>query len=114
LAENDPKRAIGYLEQAVARDPQRATYRSNLGYAHHLKGDLAKATALYREALKLDDKLGSAWINLGNALAQGGQLKDARDAYLKAQALDPTDPRVKAVLAELDAMEKGAASKKTP
>ena len=64
-----------------------------------------------REALKLDAKLGSAWINLGNALAQSGQLKDAREAYLQAQALDPTDPRVKAVMAELDAMEKGGAAK---
>ncbi len=105
-----------YLEQAVAKDPQRATYRSNLGYAYHLKGDLPKATALYREALKLDDKLASAWINLGNALAQQGQRKEAREAYLKAQAIDPSDPRVQAVLAELDAIEKkgGGAGKKAP
>jgi len=95
------------LAAAVAKDPQRATYRSNLGYAYSLKGDLPKAIALYREALKLDDKLGSAWINLGNALAQSGQTKEAREAYLKAKALDPTDPRVKAVLQELDAIEKG-------
>jgi Flp pilus assembly protein TadD len=62
----------------------------------------------YREALKLDDKLGSAWINLGNALAQKGDYHGARAAYQKAQAVDPTDPRVKAVMAELDALEKKA------
>ena len=66
---------------------------------------------MYREALKLDDKLGSAWINLGNALAQTGQLKEAREAYLKAQALDPGDPRVKAVMEELSGMERAAAKK---
>ena len=54
------------------------------------------------------------WINLGNALAQGRQIKEAREAYIKAQAIDPTDPRVKAVLAEFDAMEKAAAGKKAP
>lgn len=108
LAANDPARAIPHLEAAVARDPQRASYRSNLGYAWHLKGDLAKATALYREAIKLDEKLASAWINLGNALAQSARYAEAREAYGKARAIDPTDPRVKAVLDELDALEKKA------
>ena len=65
--------------------------------------------ALYREAIALDEKLGSAWINLGNALAQTGKLVEAREAYRKAQALDPSDKRVKDVLEDLDALEgKGA------
>ena len=67
------------------------------------------SAALYREAIALDDKLASAWINLGNALAQTGDTKAARAAYEKARAIDPADPRVKAVLTELDAIEKGAA-----
>jgi len=35
-------------------------------------------------------------------------LHDARDALEKARAIDPTDPRVKANLEELDALEHGA------
>src|SRR6185436_13124598 len=103
-----------HLEAAVAKEPQRATYRQNLGYAYKLKGDLPKAMAIYREAIKLDAKLGSAWINLGNALAQSGRLKDAREAYMKAYALDPTDPRVKGVLAELDSIEKAGTTPSPP
>ena len=45
---------------------------------------------------------------------QQGKLAEAREAYLKAQAIDPSDPRVKAVLAELDAMEKGGSKPKGP
>ena len=75
---------------------------------------MPKAIALYREALKLDDKLGSAWINLGNALAKQGQTKEAREAYLKARALDPADPRVKAVLQELDSIEKNGTAPAAP
>jgi Flp pilus assembly protein TadD len=71
-----------------------------------LKGDLERAEAIYREAIALDAKLGSAWINLGNVLAVRGHRKEARDAYLKAKAIDPSDPRVTAVMAELDALEK--------
>lgn len=62
---------------------------------------------MYREALRLDPKLGSAWIDLGNALAQTGKYQDAREAYLRASSINPSDPRVKAVLQELEALEKG-------
>jgi tetratricopeptide (TPR) repeat protein len=98
----------------VAAEPRRATYRQNLGYAWQLKGDRARAVAIYREALQLDDKLASAWINLGNALAQGGEYREARQAYERARTLDPSDPRVAAVLQELDAIERGAADAGAP
>ena len=54
--------------------------------------------------------------NLGNALAQSGNRKEARESYKKAEAIDPTDPRVKAVIQELDAIEKAgpAAPKPAP
>lgn len=114
LGAGDPARAIGHLEAAVAAEPRRATYRQNLGYAWQLKGDRARAISIYREALQLDEKLASAWINLGNALAQGGDYREARQAYDKAKAIDPSDPRVAAVLQELDALERGGADAGAP
>ncbi|HVY44898.1 MAG TPA: tetratricopeptide repeat protein, partial [Minicystis sp.] len=111
LAANDTARAVKYLEAAVAKDPRRATYRSNLGYAYHLAGDIDRAMATYKEALSLDPRLGSAWINLGNALAQRGKYAEARDAYEHAKKIDPSDPRVKAVMQELDGLEKGKGDK---
>ncbi|MBL9112023.1 MAG: hypothetical protein JNM74_22250, partial [Myxococcales bacterium] len=62
----------------------------------------------YREAIRLDDKLASAWINLATVLAKDPKRrKEARSALEKARALDPQDPRVTANLEELDALEKG-------
>ena len=61
---------------------------------------------MLERALALDPELASGWINLGNARAQLGDYAGAREAYLRARALDPDDPRVEAVMEELDALEK--------
>lgn len=106
LAANKPDQALPHLEQAVKLAPERATFLSNLGYAQQQRGELDKAIATYKLALKKDDKLGSAWINLGTALAQKGQLDEAETAFKKAQAIDPSDPRVKANLEELAELRK--------
>jgi len=106
LAANKADQALPHLEQAVKLAPDRATFLSNLGYAQQQRGQLDTAIATYKLALKKDDKLGSAWINLGTALAQKGQLDEAEAAFKKAQALDPSDPRVKANLEELAELRK--------
>jgi len=109
LAANQVPRAVTELERAVRIDPQRASYLTNLGYAYQLSGRRADAIAKYREALKVDAKFASAWIDLATALAQDAKTRgEARAALLTAQRIDPTDPRVKANLEELDAVEKAA------
>jgi len=111
LAKNELQRAVGELERAVALDATRASYQTNLGYAYQLLGRRADAIARYREAIRLDPQFASAWINLGTALAQDPKTRaDARAALMAAKKIDPTDPRVKANLEELDALEKA----KTP
>ncbi|MCC6897836.1 MAG: tetratricopeptide repeat protein [Polyangiaceae bacterium] len=112
LAANRADQALPHLEQAVKLAPDRATFLSNLGYAQQQRGKLDQAIATYKLALKKDDKLGSAWINLGTALAQKGQLDEAEAAFKKAQALDPSDPRVKANLDELAELRKSKSKPK--
>ncbi len=108
LGANQVVEALRELQKAIALDPNRATFHSNFGYALQIKGDLQHAIAEYRAAIKLDDKLASAWINLATALAKTpGTRKEARAALEKARVIDPSDPRVKANLSELDALEKG-------
>jgi Flp pilus assembly protein TadD len=107
LGNNEVERAIAELRRAIAIDPKRATIHSNLGYALQIEGKNSDAIAEYREALKLDDKLASAWINLATALARDPKTRtEARSALERARAIDPTDPRVKANLDELDALER--------
>ncbi|MFO0548988.1 MAG: tetratricopeptide repeat protein [Polyangiaceae bacterium] len=106
LAQAKPDEAIPFLEKAGELQPKSGILRQNLAYAHHLKGEFDKAESLYREALALDDTLISAWVNLGNLLAQRGKLADARAAYEHAAKVDATDPRVQTAFAELDEIEK--------
>lgn len=108
LAQSDFTRAVPELRKAIQLDPKRATFRSNLGYALQLSGKVSEAITEYREALKLDPKLASAWINLATALARDPKTRgEARQALKTAANLDPSDPRVKANLEELDALERG-------
>jgi Flp pilus assembly protein TadD len=107
LASEDARRAIAELRRAIALDPSRATFHSNLGYAMQSQGMRTEAVAEYKEALRLDPQLGSAWINLATLLARDPATRpDARAALEAAKKIDPTDPRVKANLDELDALEK--------
>jgi Flp pilus assembly protein TadD len=105
LALNQTAKALPELDRAVALAPDHATYVSNLSYAYFLAGQLDLAISTATKASKLDPKLGSAWINLGTALAKKGDLLAAERAYQRALALDPTDPRAKANLAELAEMK---------
>ncbi len=108
LAANDVQRGILELRRAVTLDPRRATFRSNLGYALQLSSQRELAIAEYRKAIDLDPKLVSAWVNLATILARDPATRaQARAALMTAKRLDPQDPRVKANLDELDALEKG-------
>ncbi len=109
LASEDATRAMAELRRAIALDPSHAAFHSNLGYAMQSQGMRGEAVAEYREALRLDPQLGSAWINLATLLAHDPTTRgEARAALETARKIDPTDPRVKANLEELDALEKGA------
>jgi Flp pilus assembly protein TadD len=108
LAANDVQKGVAELRRAVALDPKRATFRSNLGYALQLSQQKDAAIAEYRKAIELDPKLVSAWVNLATILSREPATRaEARAALMTAKKLDPQDPRVKANLDELDALEKG-------
>ena len=112
LAQSDFTRAVPELRRAIQLDASRATFHSNLGYALQLSGKLTDAVAEYRTALKMDPKLSSAWINLATALSRDPKTRgEARQALKTAAGLDPSDPRVKANLEELDVLEKGTPQK---
>ena len=106
LASGDLERATKELQRALVLDPGRAAIHSNLGYALALRSKNAEAIVEYRDAIRLDGKLISAWINLATVLARDPATRgEARAALEKAKSLDPTDPRVKVNLQELDQLD---------
>jgi Flp pilus assembly protein TadD len=108
LGTQDTERALAELGHAVRIEPGRATFHSNLGFALQETGRLDRAILEYREALRLDPTLTSAWINLATALARDPKTRaEARAALERARVLSPGDPRVKANLEELRALESG-------
>jgi membrane associated rhomboid family serine protease len=59
------------------------------GYRKHIAGNLAKACALYRESLALDERSAHVWHNLGLAEMELGHHEEAQAAFRSAIELDP-------------------------
>ncbi len=115
----DPGHAYGnyllgtmqYLRQqyALAESSYRASLATRrsaetlnaLSYLLVLRGNLDEAEPLVREALKEDDGLAVAWDTLANILLQRGKLPEAEEILLKALALQPVDPSIRATLVRL-------------
>ena len=88
--------AIAYTE-ALAEDPDDARLALNLGRALHALGDYDAASSATSRALRTtDDALAArAYFNLGNHRFQQADLIAARNAYIEALLLDPTDTDAK-------------------
>src|SRR5581483_11029341 len=82
---------ISDLEKAVALEPSNADYRYRLGTAYNEVSRYPDAVAQLRVAAKRMPGKGAIWANLGQALQQNGQFKDAREAYREAVALEPAN-----------------------
>jgi len=89
LLEKHADTALGWLEQAVALDPDHARSHLNLGMALQLKMRTAEAMKVLKRAVVLDPALDEAWNNLGFVLAEDGQAEEAMTAYRQALALNP-------------------------
>jgi len=77
LAAGEYPEARVTLEQAVARDPRRATFRNALGWVYLQLGRLPQAVEAFRETVKLNPEFPDAHNNLGVALAQSGRWEEA-------------------------------------
>jgi len=86
--------AIAILTRAAALKPSDGALATCLGYAFHLNGQVAAASAEYRRALVLDASRFDAWYALGCAELDGERNAEAIRCFRRALALRPRSARV--------------------
>jgi TolB-like protein/Tfp pilus assembly protein PilF len=95
------QKAVGYFEQAIAKDPKYALAYSGLADCHVLlpvypelgsypRDEMPKALAAAHKAVELDDTLAEAHTSLGRALASDLQLSAAISEFKRAIELNPS------------------------
>ena len=72
---------------------------NDLAWVLQEKNEVDQAEPLVREALKLNDKIGTAWDTLGMILMKRGQVKESGGLFQKALLLSPDNPFIQVHLA---------------
>jgi len=85
-----PEQARDAYARALGLDPALVAAHVNWGCLEHEAGRLAEAEAHYRAALALHDGDPVAWFDLAVVLEDRGCPAEARTAYERALACDPT------------------------
>jgi len=93
LATDQPKKALGYLEKAVALAKNQPDYYFWLGVAYGENGDKASERRNYQRALQLEPNHVMALIYLGHNQLRAGKLEESLAHYQKALKFKPWDPQ---------------------
>ncbi|CAN5354430.1 hypothetical protein BH10PSE14_BH10PSE14_15820 [soil metagenome] len=106
---------LAELQSAVRQNPNNADAWMALGEAQAATNDFAGAVPSFRRATTLAPSRAGAWSALGEALVKADPRDpfpaDALDAFKRAAAIDPKDPRARYFLGvrrDLDGDHKGA------
>ena len=92
-AQGHPDEALKSYFQGLKRQPDDADLHSRCGALLAEKGDLPRAEAHLREAIRLSPAFRSeAVVALGAVLAGSGRLEDAQKEYEKVLEKDPSNP----------------------
>ncbi len=97
FAKEDYEKALEFYVAAKDKDPANSVVYYNMGNAHYMLKDFDSAIANYRQAAIENDKELSQWAmyNIGNALFNKEEYKEAVEAYIEALKLDPDDKEAK-------------------
>ena len=86
---SDPKKAIGYLNEAIRLKPDIAEAYYNRGLAYEKIGQYKQAIENYTEAIRLEPDYTTAYNNRGNAYNKLGQPQRAIKDFNEAIRLKP-------------------------
>lgn len=108
LRHNAPLFAKECFEQAIAVDPEQATYYMNLGWAlfRNQAADAEDAKGYLRSALKISPRLPKAHYYLGVIAKREGNFTEAEQNFRQALDFNPSDESVRRELALLTQHEK--------
>jgi tetratricopeptide (TPR) repeat protein len=101
------ERALPLLERAHALNPSLAGVNTYLGLARAMRGDNARALEFCEREIAVSPDLSLAYANLGYVEANLGRYADARAHLERAIALEPANPGPRAMLAQVEAIERG-------
>jgi cytochrome c-type biogenesis protein CcmH len=94
---------LSHLEQRAQDAPNDPAAWQRLGQAYAELGRYADAAGAYRRATQADPDSAVLWSSLGEALARASERDPlppaAREAFTRAHALDPKEPRARYFLA---------------
>ncbi|HYE66676.1 MAG TPA: tetratricopeptide repeat-containing serine protease family protein [Pyrinomonadaceae bacterium] len=84
--------ALGYFENAVNKNPNRAEAWIQVGYCKVKQGKNTEAIKAYQRAIRLRPNSVEAYNKLGDAYYYAGSFYDALEAYKQAARLQPDQP----------------------
>jgi len=87
--------AVEAFRRSIELNPRFVEPRYDLGWVLLASGDLVGAEESFGQLLLVQPDHINAWINLGVTLFQQQRYQEAREAYLRAAALDPQNPLIK-------------------
>lgn len=102
-AQADPLPTIDELQERVAAEPDDPLAWQELGFARFERGEFGEAVSAYRRAAALDGENAVLWSALGEAQVMASERDPmppaAIEAFERAFAIDPADPRARYFLA---------------
>lgn len=103
VAQADAPPSIEQLRAIAEADPGNPLVWQDLGFAYFESGDFSEAAAAYQRATEADPQSAIAWSAFGEAQVMASTRDPmpapALEAFRKAIAADPTDPRARYFLA---------------
>jgi tetratricopeptide (TPR) repeat protein len=86
------------FDEAIAANPQEATFYLGAGLAAHLQGQGKEAQSALQQALRLNPRLTAAALLLGELAYRAGDLEAAIKTYDDALAVEPNHAQIKSRL----------------
>ncbi len=95
------EQSVRFLREAVALEPERASFWNSLGTVLGGWDELAEAEKAFREARKLDESNAQYSYNLGLALLRQDRTEEARRLFQTTLLLDPKFEAARLRLAQI-------------